>query len=210
MSFKDKLDDFLKKSTPHWHISYDKETFRLKGLHPKNPDTDPDRIPLPYVSTKPIDEDQLHLVEEIQSRGLFHYQVDPETFKIKIRERTEYNSNSDYGNFVRIEFSSDLDLANIDVGISIILEEQQFKIKLLSESARMEYSKLMSSDNEYKMRLYITEYNNPNRLIDTLIVPLAGFSEDGIFKGVYDGSGLPEDVSIYYNKIFEKINFEIK
>jgi hypothetical protein len=210
MSFKDKVEDFLTKNTPCWHISYDQFNFRLKGLHPKNPEIDPNRIPMMHTVVKLLDEDQLYMVEEIQQNGLFHYDVDPTTFKIKLRERQQLSVESDYGNFTRIEFSNSLDLNNLDAGISILLEEKEFQVQLLSKSANDEISKFLKLDSNHKIRFYITEYNNPNRLIDTFIIPLEEFTEDGFFKRPYDASNLPEDISIYYNKIFEKINFEVK
>lgn len=210
MNFKDKVEEFLKKATPEWHISYSKENFRLRGLHPKNPDTDPNRIPLPYVSVKKVDDDQLYMVEEIQQNGLFHYALDPDTLKIKLREKHQISVQSDYGNFTRIDFVPSLDTSNIDLGISILLEKKEVQMQILSKAAKDEIAKLLKMDDSYKLRLYITEYNNPNRLIDTFIVPLEEFDENGSFKRPYDASHLPEDISMYYNKIFERINFEVK
>jgi hypothetical protein len=211
MGFKEKVEEFLKNSTPTWHVSYDQFTFRLRGLHPKNPETDENRVPMMHTKVKLLDEDQLHLVEEIQQHGLFHYEVNKDTLKVVRREKTSLSlSPNDYGSFSRIEFVPSLDLNNIDAGISILIAAREVLFQLLTSDAKAELSNLRKIDPSHKIRLYITEYNNPNRLLDTLIVPLAEFSEDGIFKHSFDASHLPEDVSIYYNKIFQRINFEIK
>jgi hypothetical protein len=208
MSFKDKVEEFLTKNTPCWHISYDQFNFRLKGLHPKNPESDPNRIPMMHTVVKLLDEDQLYMVEEIQQNGLFHYEVDSITLKVKSRPKhLAPLPQTDFGTFVRVEYVSSLNRANLDVGISILLEQKEISIELLSPEAKDEIARI---GTQATIRLYITEYNNPNRLFATVIVPVSQFSSEGVFTQVFDAAELPEDVSIYYNKLFERINFEIK
>jgi hypothetical protein len=211
MSFKDKVEDFLKNNTPCWHISYDQFNFRLKGLHPKNPETDPNRIPAMHTVVKLLDEDQLYMVEEIQQHGLFNYEVDPITLKVKSRPKSSNPlPQSDFGTFVRVEFVSAIDRTNVDVGISILLERKELVMDLLTSEAKEVVSHLTTTDPQHKIRLYITEYNNPNRLFATVVIPISQFSTEGVATHPFDASELPEDVSIYYNKMFERINFEVK
>jgi len=211
MGFKEKLEEFIKNSTPDWHISYDQFTYRLKGLHPSNPDHNKNRIPVPNLLVKKLDEDQHHLIEEIQAKGLFQYEIDKETLKIKERE-ISYNEaqSNDYGNFVRIEWIQELDLENLDFGISILLESKKILGRLLSNSAKDEVKKLLTGNPDYKLRLYITSYNDPNKLIAPIVIPLIDFDESGNAEFEFDGSTLPQDISIYYIKIFNRVNFEVR
>ncbi len=209
MSFQEKVDRFIKDATPVWHITYNEVNYRILGIHPKDPRNSPIQNPLLSVRVKPIDDDQLSLVEEILARGIFNYDVDKDTLKIKLRDRSK--SANDYGDFVRIEFTPDLDPTNLDTSLSILLAQKVFKVKLLTDAAVARVSSMLNTPEEDpKMRFYITEYNNPNKLLHPIVLPARVLAEQREVDIHFDGADLPQDISIYYIKIFDNIRFEVR
>lgn len=209
MSFQEKAEQFIKDATPVWHITYSEVNWRIMGVHPKDPRSSPVQNPLLSVRVKPVDDDQLPMIEEILARGFFNYEVDKTTLKIKLRDRTR--PANDFGDFVRIEFTPNLDESKLDASLSILLAPKVFKVKLLTEAAiNTVTSMLNTAEEDPKLRFYITEYNNPNKLLHPIVIPLRVLAEQKEVDIHFDGAELPQDISIYYIKIFNNTNFEVR
>jgi hypothetical protein len=209
MRFQEKVNQFIKDATPVWHITYNEVNYRILGIHPKDPRNSPIQNPLLSVKVKLIDDDQLSMVEEILTRGIFNYEVDKDTLKIKLRDRSK--PANDYGDFVRIEFTPDLDTTNLDTSLSILLEQKVFRIKLLTDLAVNRVASLLTTaEEDPKLRFYITEYNNPNKLLHPIVFPVRALAEQKEIDIHFDGADLPPDISIYYIKIFNNIRFEVR
>lgn len=209
MSFQEKVEQFIKDATPVWHITYSEVNYRIMGIHPRDPRTSPNQNPLLSVRVKPIDDDQLGMVEEVLARGFFNYEVDKTTLKIKLRDRTR--PINDFGDFVRVEFTPTIDESKLDASLSILLAPKVFKVKLLTEAAiNTVKSMLTTAEEDPKFRLYITEYNNPNKLLHPIVIPIKVLAEQHEVDVHFDGADLPQDISIYYIKIFNNINFEVR
>ncbi len=208
-NFKEKFEKFIEEATPKWHLAYYQTNFKLCGLWPKDPRiTTPESL-IPGSKVVPFPEDQNNLIDELFSQGIFKYRFNTTTLKVEpIPKEKTY---SDFGEFVRIEFNNDIDDTVLDAKLSILLERKVFKVTLLSEIAKkaVEHT-VTTSDDEVRIRFYITKYNNPNELINPIVVSANQLHTNGEVEVEFDGSTLPEDISIYYIKIFGNVNFEVK
>ena len=208
-NFKEKFEKFIEEAKPQWHLAYYQTNFKLCGLWPKDPRISTPESLVPGSKVIPFPEDQHNLIDELFARGIFKYRFNTTTLKVEpIPIEKTY---SDFGEFVRIEFNNDIDESVLDAKISILLERKVFKVTVLSEAAKKNIEHTVTtSDDEVRIRFYITKYNNPNELISPIVVSANQLHETGSAEVEFDGSSLPEDISIYYIKIFGKVNFEVK
>lgn len=208
-NFKEKFEQFIEEAKPRWHLAYSQTNFKLCGLWPKDPRISSPETLIPGSKIVPFPEDQHNLIDELFSQGIFKYRFNTTTLKIEPIpiERT----HSDFGEFVRIEFNNDMDESILDAKISILLEQKVFKISLLSDLAKKNIEHTVTTaDDEVRIRFYITKYNNPNELISPIVISANQLHDNGEAEVEFDGSSLPEDISIYYIKIFGNVNFEVK
>jgi len=92
-----------------------------------------------------------------------------------------------------------------------LLAQKVFKVKLLTDAAVARVSSMLNTPEEDpKMRFYITEYNNPNKLLHPIVLPARVLAEQREVDIHFDGADLPQDISIYYIKIFDNIRFEVR
>lgn len=207
--FKEKFEKFIEEAMPKWHLAYYQTNFKLCGLWPKDPRISSPETLIPGSKVVPFPEDQHNLIDELFSQGIFKYRFNTTTLKVEpIPIEKTY---SDFGEFVRIEFNNDIDDAVLDAKLSILLERKAFKVTLLSDTAKKAVEHIVTtSDDEVRIRFYITKYNNPNELINPIVVSANQLHTNGEVEVEFDGSTLPEDISIYYIKIFGNVNFEVK
>jgi hypothetical protein len=208
-NFKEKFEKFIEEAQPRWHVAYRQTNFRLCGLWPKDPRISSPETLIPGSKVVAYPEDQLNLIDELFSQGIFKYRFNTSTQKIEpIPVEKTY---SDFGEFVRIQFNNDMDESVLDAKISILLERKVFKVQLLSDNAKKNVeNSLVGNDEETRIRFYITKYNNPNELITPIVLSANQLHANGEAEVEFDGSTLPEDISIYYIKIFGNVNFEVK
>lgn len=208
-NFKEKFENFIESAKPIWHVAYYQANFKLCGLWPKDPRIEYPEDLIPASKVIPVPEDQLNLIDELFAQGIYNYRINKTTFKIEsIPLDTE---NDGFGDFVRIEFDNDMNESILDARISILLEKKVFKVALITDGAKNYVKSLISNpDDEVRIRFYITKYNNPNELISPIVVSANTLVNNNEVEVEFDGSTLPEDISIYYIKIFDKVNFEVK
>lgn len=209
-SFKEKFEQFIEDAKPKWHVAYYQTNFKLCGIWPKDPRIEYPQDLIPTTTVIPLPEDQIGMVEELFSQGIYNYRINRSTFKI---ESIPYESagTDNFGDFVRIEFNNDIDESLIDARISILLERKVFKVQLITDAAKSYVKSLIPGSNEdVRIRFYITKYNNPNELISPIVISANTLSANNEVEVEFDGSVLPEDISIYYIKIFSRVNFEVK
>jgi hypothetical protein len=211
-NFKEKLEQFIENAKPKWHIAYYYSNFKICGLWPKDPRVEYPNDLIPLSRVIPLPEDQWNLVDEMFAQGILKYRVNQQTLRVEpVPVETEEGGHDGLGDFARIEFNNSIDESIIDARISILLEQKVFKVKLITDTAK-DYIKSMiiNPEEEVRIRFYITKYNNPNELLNPIVVSANKLAENGETEVEFDGSTLPEDISIYYIKIFNKANFEVK
>lgn len=209
MRFEEKVNQFLKDATPIWHITYHEVSHKLLGIHPRDPRSFADPTQRLSICVKLIDDDQLPMVEEILDSGINNYEVDKATLKIKPRDRSR--PANDFGDFVRIEYVPSFDHSKLDAALSIMLEPKIFRVKLISDAAKAAVIAMLSTaEEDPKLRFYITEYNSPNKLIHPIVISVRSLAEQKELDVEFDGADLPQDISIYYIKVFNTIEFEVQ